>query len=324
MKILLLVIKNQKAMHDRMYEAIAANSDCDLRWLTDEEQANLKSYFFRNVDLFSYDRIILFLRFKKEIRQARFIRSIPNLVILEHDACQNYMRSSKYRGKFSRHYQNMPWARILVSGFQVCARLREEGFDACFTPKGYDQNLLFNKNLERDIELAFIGSVKNKVYQERNKLLARLASEEGVQILQTTPGEAYSNMLNRVKYFVCADVGMGEYMAKTIEAMACGCVVIAYDQGDAENSAMGFVEFKNILFYRNLQEFRARIEWARSNPETWINMSQAGQQLVQTNHTSINCGKRIVDALRDPLREKPPSFIDRLKRYIIGTFSANV
>jgi hypothetical protein len=37
---------------------------------------------------------VFFLRFKQEIRQVAFIRTIPNLVILEHDAYQNYIPAS--------------------------------------------------------------------------------------------------------------------------------------------------------------------------------------------------------------------------------------
>ncbi len=77
--------------------------------------------------MFRYDRIVFFLRFKQEIRLAGFIRSIPNLAILDHDAYQNYI--------------------------------------PC--------------------------------------------------------GEEYCATLNRIRFFVSADVGMGEYMIKSFEAMAC-------------------------------------------------------------------------------------------------------
>ncbi|PWQ88553.1 glycosyltransferase, partial [Enterococcus faecium] len=82
-----------------------------------------------------------FLRFKQEIRQVAFIRTVPNLVILEHDAYQSYI-PCKYTGKFSAHYRQLPWARVISSGYMVSERLRQEGFDAVFVPKGYDEQLL--------------------------------------------------------------------------------------------------------------------------------------------------------------------------------------
>ena len=123
MKILFLVQKDQRIILDRLYEAVGEHVDCDLRWLDDAEQADLRAYF-AGIDATAYDRIVFFLRFKKEIRQRRFIRSVPNLVILEHDAYQNYI-PGKYRGAFSRHYRALPWARILSSGVTVSRRLRD-------------------------------------------------------------------------------------------------------------------------------------------------------------------------------------------------------
>ena len=149
---------------DRLYDGIAEACDsCDIRWLSSGEQANLKRYFREHVDVAKYDRILFFLRFKKEMRQWRFIRTLPNLVILEHDAYQNYI-PCKYTGKFSAHYRRMPWVRVISSGAGVSQRLREEGLDACFVPKGYDQTLLTCSDRERDIELAFVGSTKSVAY----------------------------------------------------------------------------------------------------------------------------------------------------------------
>ena len=109
MKVLFLVQKEQRAILDRLYDGIAAHCECDTRWLSSEEQADLRGYFRKHVDVSRYDRILFFLRFKKEMRQVRFIRSVPNLVILEHDAYQNYI-PCKYTGKFSAHYRRLPWA----------------------------------------------------------------------------------------------------------------------------------------------------------------------------------------------------------------------
>ena len=99
MKVLFLVQKDQRAILDRLYEGVAAHCECDLRWLSSDEQRNLRRYFRREVDVTQYDRIVFFLRFKQEIRQVGFIRTIPNLVILEHDAYQNYI-PCKYTGKY--------------------------------------------------------------------------------------------------------------------------------------------------------------------------------------------------------------------------------
>ena len=38
MKVLLLVQKEQRAILDRLYDGIAANCECDIRWLSSDEQ----------------------------------------------------------------------------------------------------------------------------------------------------------------------------------------------------------------------------------------------------------------------------------------------
>lgn len=207
MKVLFLVQKEQRAILDRLYDGIAAHCECDTRWLSSEEQADLRGYFRKHVDVSRYDRILFFLRFKKEMRQVRFIRSVPNLVILEHDAYQNYI-PCKYTGKFSVHYRRLPWARVISSGHTVSERLRQEGFDAVFVPKGYDQTLLHDLGLARDIELGFVGSTGSVAYSGRKALLDELGGVENLLVTKTKSGEEYLRTLNRIRFFVSADVGM--------------------------------------------------------------------------------------------------------------------
>jgi len=305
MKTLLLVQKEQRVILDRLYDGIAAYTDCDLRWLDKGDQADLRTYFRREVDVDRYARIVLFLRFKQEIRQVAFIRSVPNLVILEHDAYQNYI-PGKYSGKFSQHYRQLPWARVISSGFLVSERLREEDVDAVFVPKGYDQSLLRNLGRERDIELAFVGSTKSGAYSGRKALLDELAQQEPLVITRTNSGDDYLNTLNRIRFFVSADVGMGEYMIKNFEAMACGCVLLACDQGEAENRALGFVDMENLVLYRDLAELRNKLARLRAEPELAALIAANGQALAENEYSFARIGQRIAGALEAPLRPQPP------------------
>ncbi|HEY9036987.1 MAG TPA: glycosyltransferase [Pseudomonadales bacterium] len=301
MKVLFLVQKDQRIILDRLYEAVGEHVDCDLRWLSDDEQANLKQWF-RGIDVAAYDRIIFFLRFKKEIKQVRFIRSIPNLVILEHDAYQNYI-PGKYQGRFSRHYRALPWARVLCSGVTVSRRLRDEGVDCVFVPKGYDESRLANTQQSRDIELAFVGSTGHRVYQGRKVFLDELAQHEPLQVVRTASGDEYKAMLNRIRFFVSCDMGMGEYMIKNFEAMACGCVLLAYDQGAEENAALGLRDMENIVLYRDIDSLRQKLARLRAEPALADAIAAAGQRLASEQYTFAIVGKKIADALQAPLRE---------------------
>ena len=303
MRTLLLVQEKQRIILDRFYDSIVGNSgDCELRHLSSEQQADLRSYF-ADVDANSYDRIILFLRFKKEIRQRRFIRTLPNLVILEHDAYQNYAQG-KYRGEFSRHYRALPWARIICSGYLLAERLRDEGFDAVFVGKGYDQQLLANLDQPRDIELGFLGSIESKIYTRRKAFLEQLANREKLLIKRTQSGEEYAQTLNRIRYFISADVGMGEYMIKNFEAMACGCVVLAWNQGAAENAGLGLRDMENIVLYKSLDELLSKLEQLRASPQLADSIAAAGQALVEQHYSWEKLGARVVEALQPPLRQK--------------------
>ncbi len=303
MRILLLVQKTQRAILDRLYDGIAECCECDRRELTDQQQADLRGYFRQHVEVSQYQRIVLFLRFKKEIRQVGFIRTLPNLVILEHDAYQNYI-PCKYTGKFSAHYRKLPWARVISSGYQVSQRLRAEGVDAHFVPKGYDQALLHNRLRERDIELAFVGSLNSVAYTGRTAMLASIAEAEHLQILRTASGAEYGETLNRIRYFVSADVGMGEYMIKNFEAMACGCVLFAFDQGGDENHALGFVDMHNLVLYRSRAELLQKLEQLRAAPQLGEAIAAAGQALVQEHYSFRAIGHAVAACLQAPLRPR--------------------
>lgn len=304
MKVLFLVQKEQRAILDRLYEGIAAHCDCDLRWLDSAEQRDLKKYFKQHVDVTQYDRILFFLRFKQEIRQVAFIRSVPNLVILEHDAYQNYI-PCKYTGKFSAHYRQLPWVRVISSGFMVSERLRGEGVDAHFVPKGYDQALLTPQVRERDIELAFVGSTKSVAYSGRKQMLDAIGEVEPLLVTRTNSGQEYGDTLNRIRFFVSADVGMGEYMIKNFEAMACGCVLFTYDQGEAENRALGFVDMQTVVLYSSVASLQDKLAQLRREPALAGRIAAAGQALVSGEYGFDRIGQRIVQAMAEPLRQQP-------------------
>jgi len=265
----------------------------------------LRGYFRKHVDVTRYDRIVFFLRFKKEIRQVRFIQTVPNLVILEHDAYQNYI-PCKYTGKFSAHYRKLPWARVISSGFMVSERLRAEGFDAVFVPKGYDQTLLQDQGRERDIELAFVGSTNSVAYSGRKALLDELGRVESMVVTRTKSGEEYCDTLNRIRFFVSADVGMGEFMIKNFEAMACGCVLLAYDQGSAESSALGLQDMHNVVLYQDVPQLQQKLAVLRADPELAQRIASNGRELAVSQFSFARIGQRIVEALEPALRPGAP------------------
>ena len=320
MKSLFLVQKDQKIILDEYYEAICRElGDCELRKLDSSQQSDLKKYF-EDFDLNAYDRIIFMLRTKAELRQLAFIRTIPNLVIIEHDACQNYIETSKYKGEFSRYYSVVPWVKVLVSGAQVCKNLNNEGFDAHFVSKGYDSNQLRNLNSVRDIELGFIGSLESQVYSERKQFLEDLVDEYDLQIIKTAPGEEYCKGLNRMKFFISADLGLNEYMVKNFEAMACGCVLFTYNQGEEENTALGFQDMENVVLYSSKKEFRRKFSHLQENPDLAKKIASNGQRLAEESFSWKTVAHRAAIKIQEDLRTAQVQSSDKLA-VILGRLS---
>ncbi|WP_426415757.1 glycosyltransferase [Aestuariirhabdus sp. LZHN29] len=317
MNVLLLVIDQQRINLDQFYGAIIEEAEAgEVRRLSSAEQSNLRRYFSANVDVERFDRIVLMLRFKLIRKQVRFLRAIPNLVLIEHDACQNYMEG-KYKGEFSHFYKKMPWVRVLVSGFNVAQKLKAEGVDACFVPKGYDSEALYNSKSKRDIELGFVGSLAHDAYKDRRILLEELSAKEDLVIARTNTKEKYLAVLNRIEKFVSADAGIGEYMAKNFEAMACGCLLLAWDQGESENKALGFVDMKNVVLYSGISDLMNKLSKLREDNVLAHSVADAGSVLARDYYAWPVLGKRAVEEMAKPLKEKPDEqfwFLDWLRR----------
>jgi glycosyltransferase involved in cell wall biosynthesis len=316
MKVLFLVQEQQRSIFDTWYDAICDGFDkCELIRVSSDDQKRLQKFIKKNkIDFSQYDRIILFLRYKKMMRQVKYIQTIPNLAIIELDAFQNYCES-KYNGRFTTYFNQLPWARVLCTGKQIETNLCKEGFDAHFVGKAYDQKLLKNLKLERDIELGFLGSLQTGVYKYRKQFLEDLAKKEEILIHRTNSGEEYMQMLNRIKFFISADIPFKEYMIKNFEAMACGCVLFTWDNGDIENKQLGFVDMQNVVLYKDMDDLIAKINLLRKDHELCRTIAKNGQKLVEENHTWQDSANKIIQALQAPLRTKV------VNKHCLGLFS---
>ncbi len=296
LKVLALSSQGREPDLSCVYQRLGQLVDLELRELDKNEQRNLRRYLSA-VDLGRYDRLLLDLHFKNIHRQTAFLRQVPGLLIYEEDACQNYLAGSRWRGKFSRFYSDLPNARVVVTGASVAERLRGEGFNVHFIAKGYDPRTVYCESTTRDIELGFVGRTASAAYAGRKQLLDRLASEEPLQLLRTAPGQAYREMLNRIRYFVSADVGLGEYMAKNFEAMACGCVLLAWRQG-SEEAAIGLQDGRHLLLYSDIDELRGHLARLRENPAWGLEIAENGRRFVEAHMTHAHLAERLLEVLQ--------------------------
>ena len=294
-KILLLVMDARKANIDALYQSIVDISDCKVVYLNSQEQDDLEGSLSQ-YDFSSYDYVLAILRSKKMMQQHRFFARMKNLVFVEYDAWLNFY-PNKYKGKFSNLYRKTNPELIVSSGYGVSEKLKKEGFEVEFVPKGYDHALLKNLNLPRDIKYGFIGSVKNQFYAKRVEFISKAEKAFGLISFQTESGNDYLQGLNRIDFFISADIGFGEYMIKNFEAMACGCVLFAFDQGAEENAALGFKDMENVVLYSTVDDLSQKIRALEDNPQLAESIRRSGQQLAEEGFRYDLIAKKIIELL---------------------------
>lgn len=301
MKVLLLVMDEQRVLLDRLYDIVREHcQDCVIQRLTKQQQMNLGAYL-ASVRHEAFDRVVIFSRIKRLAPQMSVLQCVPGLVFLEHDAYQNYMPGSKYQHLYSKVYRGLPWCRALVSGAVVAQRMQAEGIDAVFVSKGYDEAKLYNQQNPRDIPVGFLGSLKSKEYAQRKALLESLAQRTGMLVTRTESGAEYLQMLNRIKVFVSADIGMGEFMIKNFEAMACGCVLLAWSQGE-EDRLLGFEDMHNVVFYRSEAEALEKLALLQANPALAEHIAANGQAFAASRYSFARVGRDLAAAIEAPMR----------------------
>lgn len=307
MKVLALVADQRLPNNDAFYKVLGELCQLDIRYLDKAEQKKL-SLFFKNINLTQYDKIIFDLHFKRIYKQGRFIRTIPNLIILEEDACQNYIAESKWRNKFLKFYQSLESFRLVCTGVNLTSNFKHEGLDVCFLPKGYDHTLMQLTHCDRDIELGFIGRTKSSTYAQREKILTTLQKSLNLSILRTQPGREYVETLNRIRYFVSADIGLTEYMAKNFEAMACGCVLIAFRQ-ETEEKKQGLIDMENIVLYSDINELQDKIRLLQQDQTLSRKIAENGYRLAVKNHSYKVLAERFYTLIQAEIKPLSPQSV---------------
>lgn len=245
--------------------------------LLEYEEAVLPKWFelrlwlrFLVFDFSKFDAVIFDLRFRFICNQINFFLKLSKktqIYFLEDDACQDFLKSSQHFGQFSKFYKSVPNIKVLCSGYITEQKLRAEGIDAWMVPKGYDDRMIKDLGRHRDIDLGFIGKLRNSIYSKRKELIEALEKESGLTTLQTKPGAEYVEALNRITFFISADAGLDEYMHKNYEAMAAGCVLFAHRVGGGEETALGFKDMENIVLYSDLEELNNKLDHLKANPD---------------------------------------------------------
>ena len=318
MKILVLSSRPREPDNHLLWKGLAQHADVDVRYVDKTQQKEL-GVLLDSLDFALYDRVVLDLLFRYVRLHARRLSRVPGLVFYEEDACQEFIPASRWCGKFSAFYRKVPHARVFFTGHRVAKQFEAMGVDAQFLAKGYNRSSLYVQNVPRDIELGFIGRLGSDAYQERRQFLKGIEATCGLQIMRTEPGAAYCEALNRIRFFVSADIGLGEYMAKNFEAMACGCLLFAYRQGGGEEQALGLEDGVNVLLFDDQQTFLARLAQARDDAQWAGQIAARGAQFAREHLDYYSQSDRFYQLLSVPMtRSFKLSYFKKVIRAIIG------
>lgn len=290
-----------------------AKSIFDFEHVSVDRESSLFTYIAKT-DFSMYDRVVIDSNLRRMDKNFIKLKKIKQLIIFEHDACQNNVHSSSWYKTYPAALKALGNVRIIVSGLGLSEQLKAEGIDAVFLPKAFDNDVISDLKMPRSIVAGFIGRTKHRAYKERKQFLARANKHKGVAVLRSEPGTAYNNLLNNINIFVSADIGYNEYMIKNFEAMAAGCTVMAWRQPDIENEALGFKDMENIVLYDTYNEFEEKLDFLIANESVSAQIALSGKTLVQNKHTWKHRANEILPLITPDIRPASPlSLSDRWK-----------
>ncbi len=204
-----------------------------------------------------FDVVVIFVWFRKLGETAEALNSIQlPVVVVEHDAYQNYIRSSLRRGEWSRFLSRNRVDLIVVSGRRHYERLRAEGHESLYLPKAAPAEFLSGPNDNTGMFCAF-GSVSDPVYARRAALFAALerAGVEGPRsaVVHRLRFDFTDMATTLARYSGCVicDLGLEEPMIRHFEVAALGLAPIRDDEAEDELNALGYKDGKSMIVYRS-------------------------------------------------------------------------
>ncbi len=307
MKVLLIAKAKTPVPQTTLWEALGRHCELEQVEFGDSELEHYARALSR-LDFAPYDRVLLDQNIRLIGRQYRALRSIPNLVFLEQDACQHFVPRSAWHRAYDIVFKDVGRIRVLVSNRTCELAFSEAGLDCKYLPKCFDEKRIRPLAQPRDIDFGYIGRLKHAVYTDRRRLLEAVQAPLKLQMLRTEFGDgaAYNALLNRVRFFVSADIGFHEYMFKNFEAMAAGCVLIAKRQPAIEQEALGFKDMENLVLYDDERELLAKAELLRGDPALAARIARAGQALVEARHTMTRRAAELFSLLQDSIGMSSP------------------
>ena len=309
--------------------ALATMVDLDLAIWEDAPPGPMKLSSFVDVAIggpacaTDFDVCIFFVRFRLLCRGAALdwgsFRGLR--VMYDFDALQNfpvgfagpYGHPGPYEGSWPSVVRHHQFDVLVCTGREVTNRLRAEGIDAHWVPKGYDAATFTDLGRARHGLCTF-----GRSWPARRALADRLRREHIPMRDVSGPYASLNERLNEhAGAVVCnmfaaipfgrfgrrmqrrlpwlARVGPGlEPMAKTFEVAGAGCAPIL--DRIAELDELGFVAGENCVMY---QDFDDLVEQLRGlDDDALIDIGRRAHNLVAGRHTLVHRARELSDLLR--------------------------
>lgn len=154
-------------------------------------------------------------------------------------------------------------------------------------PFGVNPGYFKNHGRKRVRDAMFLGCTNELHYPDRLHMIAVMKRTFGIRFFfnpsNECHGRKYVDMLNHHKIFASAgDVSKGFFM-KNLEAIACGCLLIAQHTPCFEK--LGFVNGEHLIVYKYFRELINKTEYYLKNSGDREAIAKKGFQFVVENHT---------------------------------------
>lgn len=300
-----LVIRQQHKRTKAIWEKLRHELPLEIEVVNADDRAHFRK-LMRSLAHHDYDRIVFDCNIRSIGCDYVLLKNIHNLVIYDNDLYHHFHKKSAYYKLFVALFKTLPPHRIISTGLFTVENFRKQGLNVSYLPKSYDQTYVHYLGTPRDIEFAFVGRIKHKIYTQRRAFLEDLHKNLDLKIIKTSEDSSYNQTLNRIRFFLSADHGLNEYMAKNFEAMAAGCILCTASTSDEEAQLLGFKDMMNVVLYTSTEELKSKLAYLQQHPDIADAIAMAGRRLVETRHQDQNRAEEMKKILAEPLLLTPP------------------
>lgn len=240
------------------------------------------------------DGIIWFVGFKhllcKQRRPFDWGQYFGCRIMYDFDSYQNYSRfaSVKYHGRWPDVFRLHNFDTLICTSKQTSEAFCEDGINAVWIPKAFDEKRFRNKGRKRR-GLCYFG----RKYPVRMTMLDVL-EKAGIPANQFRCSFfSLADYLNQYK--ACVMYNGPEPMQKFFESAASGCVPVCNNL--AELRDLGFRDGKTMVTYFSFDELVQKMQYYLRKPELLYEIGAASAQLAADCHTWNHRAERFKDLL---------------------------